>query len=99
MRIRGNEAYAILRNRKFENNPYASHAGRSLGFLGEAAIAFMGEIPEAQEWFDYVVRVFFAIYPAWGKDPRRMGGGTCLLDELYESGLLVCRCFAGSDGS
>jgi len=68
MRIRGNEAYAILRNRKFENNPYASHAGRSLGFLGEAAIAFMGEIPEAQEWFDYVVRVFYAIYPAWGKD-------------------------------
>ena len=47
----------ILRNRKFENNPYASHAGRSLGFLG-GRHRFMGEIPEAQEWFDYVVRVF-----------------------------------------
>lgn len=69
MRYRGNEAYQILRRRNFENRPYASHAGRSLGFLGEAAIAFMGEIPEATEWFDYVVRVFYAIYPAWGKDP------------------------------
>jgi len=69
MRIRGNEAYQILKQRKFESRPYASHAGRSLGFLGEAAIAFMGEIPEAQEWFDYVVRIFYAIYPAWGGDP------------------------------
>jgi len=70
MRIRGNEAYQILREElKYESRPYRSHAGRSLGFLGEAAIAFMGEIPEAQEWFDYIVRIFYAIYPAWGKDP------------------------------
>ncbi|HHT26602.1 MAG TPA: DUF4962 domain-containing protein [Firmicutes bacterium] len=68
MRIRGNEAYKILKERPFEYRPYGSHAGRSLGFLGEAAIAFMGEIAEAEEWFDYVVRIFYAIYPAWGKD-------------------------------
>ncbi len=69
MRIRGNEAYQILKRLPFESRPYSSHAGRSLGFLGETAIAFMGEIPEAAEWFDYVVRIFYAIYPAWGKDP------------------------------
>jgi hypothetical protein len=68
MRIRGNEAYKILKSSPFEFRPYGSHAGRSLGFLGEAAIAFMGEIPEAAEWFDYVTRIFYAIYPAWGKD-------------------------------
>ncbi|HEX6972225.1 MAG TPA: DUF4962 domain-containing protein, partial [Limnochordia bacterium] len=69
MRIRGNEAYEILKRRPFESRPYGSHAGRSLGFLGEAAIAFLGEIPEAADWFDYVVRIFFAVYPAWGKEP------------------------------
>ncbi|MGI6544518.1 MAG: DUF4962 domain-containing protein [Limnochordia bacterium] len=68
MRIRGNEAYQILKARPFEYRPYGSHAGRSLGFLGEAAIAFLDEIPEAAEWFDYVVRIFYAVYPAWGKD-------------------------------
>lgn len=69
MRERGTEAYNILVRRPFESKPYGSHAGRSLGFLGEAAIAFLGDFPEAEQWFDYVVRIFFAIYPAWGGDP------------------------------
>ena len=68
MRIRGDEAYQILKRRPFESRPYGSHAGRSLGFLGELAIAFLGEIPEAEEWFDYIVRIFYSVYPAWGKD-------------------------------
>lgn len=68
MRIRGNEAYQILKRRPYESRPYGSHAARQLGFLLEPAIAFLGEIPEAEEWFDYVVRVIFAVYPAWGGD-------------------------------
>lgn len=69
MRVRGTEAFNILKRAPFESNPYGSHQGRSLGFLGEAAIAFMDDIPEAKEWFDYVVRIFYAVYPAWGRDP------------------------------
>lgn len=69
MRIRGEEAYTLLKRIPFESNPYGSHQGRSLGFLGEAAMAFLGEIPEAEVWFDYVVKIFYAIYPAWGGDP------------------------------
>ncbi|MGE5481970.1 MAG: DUF4962 domain-containing protein, partial [Bacteroidota bacterium] len=68
MRERGQEAYRILRSLPFEVDPHNSHGGRTLGFLGEAAIAFFDEIPEAREWFDYVVRVFYALYPAWGGD-------------------------------
>ncbi|HHV56083.1 MAG TPA: DUF4962 domain-containing protein [Firmicutes bacterium] len=68
MRQRGGEAYRLLRSLPYEANPYVSHLGRTLGFLGEAAIAFFGEIPEAEEWFDYLCRIFFAIYPAWGGD-------------------------------
>jgi hypothetical protein len=69
IRIRATEAYTILRRLPFESKPFNSHAGRQLGFLGEAAIAFMGEIPEAAEWFDYVLRNYYAVYPAWGGDP------------------------------
>jgi hypothetical protein len=68
MRIRGNEAYQILRRLPYESKPYASHPTASLSVLGEAAIAFMGEIPEAEEWFDYVVQIHFTIYPPWGGD-------------------------------
>ena len=76
MRVRGGEAYRLMRSLPYEANPYVSHLGRTLGFLGEAAIAFFGEIPEAGEWFDYLCRIFFAIYPAWGGDEGGWAEGT-----------------------
>ncbi|HHW10816.1 MAG TPA: DUF4962 domain-containing protein [Firmicutes bacterium] len=69
IRIRGDEAYRILKAAPYESNPYGSHNGSTICFLGEVAIAFMSEIPEAEVWLDYVTRIFFAVYPAWGGDP------------------------------
>ncbi|MBC7289424.1 MAG: DUF4962 domain-containing protein, partial [Armatimonadetes bacterium] len=67
-RIRGQEAYGILRRMPFHCNPYSSHPGRFINFLGEGAICFYGEIPEAEEWLDYILRCYVAVYPAWGDD-------------------------------
>lgn len=67
-RVRGQEAYSMIKGRPFETNPYGSHTGRMLGFLGQLALAFLGEIPEAEYWLDYVVKLMFAIYPAWGAE-------------------------------
>ena len=68
MRVRAGQFYDHLRNwRQFHTNPYESHAGRTLGFLGEVSIAFAHEWPEAREWFDYVLTMFWNIYPAWGQ--------------------------------
>jgi len=58
----------LKHRRRFHTNPYESHAGRTLGFLGEASFAFAHEWPEAREWLDYVMTLFWNIYPAWGKD-------------------------------
>lgn len=69
MRVRGNDWYQILRNLPYESKPYASHPTAALSVLGECAIAFMGEISEAEEWFDYIVNIHFTIYPPWGSDP------------------------------
>jgi hypothetical protein len=69
LRTRGNEAFRILKSAPFESKPYDSHNGGTIPWMGEVAIALMGEIPEAAEWFDYVTRIFFAIYPPWGGDP------------------------------
>lgn len=69
MRIRATQFYEHLRNRRrFHTNPYESHAGRTLGFLGEACLEFAHEWPEAREWLDYVLTLYWNVYPAWGKD-------------------------------
>ncbi|MDD2431938.1 MAG: DUF4962 domain-containing protein [Firmicutes bacterium] len=70
VRIRGEEIYDILTKpgEEYHVSPYLSHSGRQIAFLGEAAIAFLGEIEEADKWFDYVTDVFFSIYPAWGAE-------------------------------
>jgi len=67
MRIRAAQFYKRLHGR-FESNPHDSHAGRILGFLGEASLAFCREWPEARQWLDYVLQVFRAVYPAWATD-------------------------------
>lgn len=68
MRVRAADFYEHLRRRPFENNPYESHSGRIIGFLGEAALAFLPEWPEARKWLDYVTKIYWGVYPAWGKD-------------------------------
>lgn len=68
VRVRGREAYNMIKGLPFETSPFSSHPGRMLGFLGQLSIAFLGEIPEAEPWLDYVVQLMFAVYPAWGGD-------------------------------
>ncbi|MBM3472826.1 MAG: DUF4962 domain-containing protein [Armatimonadetes bacterium] len=68
MRLRAADFYKKMRGMPYENNPFESHAGRIIGFLGEAAIAFLNEWPEATEWLDYITRIYWGVYPAWGKD-------------------------------
>jgi hypothetical protein len=45
--------------------PYESHANRGWHKLGEAAIAFQGEIPEAADWAWFAQSEFFNTYPVW----------------------------------
>lgn len=90
--VRGEDHYQLLRRYEYHIRPWDSHQGRSLGFLGEAAIALLWE-PEtegrpaedtdhaeaesaaaapcetAARWLDYLLRIFFAVYPAWGGEP------------------------------
>jgi len=50
------------------NQPFSSHGNRTFHKLGECAIAFLGEIPEAETWLDYAVNKFYAAYPVWCDD-------------------------------
>lgn len=50
------------------NAPYNSHGNRVWHKIGEAGIAFLGEVPEAETWLDYALNKFFACYPVWADD-------------------------------
>jgi len=68
MKTRTEHFYRHLKRRPFESNPYESHAGRMPGFLGEAALAFAHEWPEARRWLEYATLLYYTSYPAWGGD-------------------------------
>jgi len=50
------------------NRPYSSHGNRTWHKIGEAGIAFFGEIPEADVWLDYALNKFYGCYPVWSDD-------------------------------
>jgi hypothetical protein len=66
MRVRGEEVYRdYLLEKQHLWHPYSSHANRAWHYLGEAAIAFHGELPEAAQWLDYAMTVYSNVYPVW----------------------------------
>ena len=75
VRACGEEAYNLLRRIPHEQQAYHSHAGRMWHFLGEAAIAYYGEIPEAAKWLDYALTIFYGWYPAYGDEDGGWGQG------------------------
>ena len=68
IRFRGQEAYNWLHDQPFEQKAYNSHGGRMWHFLGEAAIAYYGEVPEAKKWLDHALTIFWGWYPSYGDE-------------------------------
>lgn len=66
MKVRLAELHLITTTGPYVVTPYGSHLQRALMFLGEGCISFMGEIPECEEWLDYVLTAYFCLYPPWG---------------------------------
>jgi len=67
-RFRAEEAYNWLHDQPYEQKAYNSHGGRMWHFLGEAAIACYGEVPEARKWLDYALTIFWGWYPSYGDE-------------------------------
>jgi hypothetical protein len=62
------ESWEVQRGTGHLNSPFGSHANRIWHKIGEAGIAFLGEIPEAEVWLDYAVNKFYGCYPVWSDD-------------------------------
>ncbi len=65
---RGNQVLRLLRKQDFLSHPFSNHEGRVLAFLGNAGLSFLGDLPEAEEWLEYVLRCYLTSFPAWGGD-------------------------------
>ncbi len=68
MKTRALQFLKRLQTLPYESNPFESHAGRLPGFLGECALSFMHDWPEAKQWLEYVTTIYMTSYPAWGGD-------------------------------
>ena len=69
MRFRLNTLYEILKyNTVYHSSNFTSHSARMCSFLAEGAICFADKWPEANEWLNYTMTVFWNLYPTWGKD-------------------------------
>ena len=70
MLVRGEEARERDRQTGFAARPFFNHQCRTLAFTGQAGIAFLGDIPQAAEWLQYVLDVLAVSYPSgsWGSD-------------------------------
>ncbi|OGG43856.1 MAG: hypothetical protein A3F84_27505 [Candidatus Handelsmanbacteria bacterium RIFCSPLOWO2_12_FULL_64_10] len=65
-RQRGIRTHQLLVRQDYGVLGSSSHSGRMLGFLGELAVVFAGELREAEDWFDFVLPTTAAMYPWWG---------------------------------
>lgn len=68
MRERGNQVLETLKKEDFLSSPFENHDGRVLAFLGEVGLGFLGDLPDADNWLDYVLRCYLTSYPSWGSD-------------------------------
>jgi len=76
MRVRGRQCYDHLQRAPHLWKPFGSHSNRAWHMLGETAIAFYHDIPEAPHWLDYTMTVMYTTYPVWSDDDGGWHEGT-----------------------
>jgi hypothetical protein len=65
---RGNQLLRQMEQTDFLSVPVSNHSGRAIAFLGNAGIAFLGDIPDARKWLDYTLRAYLTSSPGYGGD-------------------------------
>ncbi len=97
MKVRGDEMYRYLCPRHFWK-PYASHDNRAWHMLGEAGVAFLGEVEGADDWVWFAMNNFFNVYPVWSDEDGGWHEGSAYWDRLFIAFHVVGRRDARSDG-
>lgn len=67
--------------------PYHSHNGVNLGYLATMASLALGELPEAEKWFDFAVRQHFHDVWPWSDSAGGYANGTAYAQYVVHDGL------------
>lgn len=89
VRTRTEEIYANLAgdNGRLDQYPFDSHGNTSLIFLSLISTLALGDIPEAQKWFDFSFRAYANAPSPWGGPEGGYANGTAYAE--YAAGYLV----------
>jgi hypothetical protein len=66
LKKRMQQIHDLHRSMPFESRPFSSHPGRMIGFVVEGSLVLAHDVPEAQEWLEYTLRLLWSVFPAWG---------------------------------
>ena len=86
---RANEMYANLAgdNGRLDQFPFDSHANTSLVYLVLISSLTLGDIPQAQKWFDFSFRAYASSTTPWSGPEGGYANGTAYAE--YTAGYLV----------
>lgn len=80
IRTYATQAYEVLKNLNYCQNPGNSHAGRMPAYLGEAALVLKGsDVADDEElirWLEYSLEIFGGIFPYYGTPDGGWAEGT-----------------------
>jgi len=89
VRVRTEEIYGNLAgdNGRLDQYPFDSHGNTSLVFLALISSLSLGDIPEAQKWFDFSFRAYANAPSPWAGPEGGFANGTAYAE--YAAGYLV----------
>ncbi|MCS0588722.1 DUF4962 domain-containing protein [Massilia norwichensis] len=89
VRVRANEMFNTLAADKgrLDQNPYDPHGNTLLGYMALISTLALGEVPEAQKWFDFSFRAHAAMPDPWSGQEGGYANGTAYAE--YAAGYMI----------
>jgi len=89
VRIRANEIYGNLAgdNGRLDQFPFDSHGNTSMIFMALISTLALGDIPDAQKWFDFAYRAYVNNPSPWSGPEGGYANGTAYAE--YAAGYMV----------
>jgi hypothetical protein len=90
--MRGNDMFQDLAADKgrLDQHPFDSHANTLLGYMALISTLALGDVPDAQKWFDFSFRAYVALPSPWSGQEGGYANGTAYAE--YTAGYMIALC-------
>ncbi|MCC7596615.1 heparinase II/III family protein [Janthinobacterium sp. FW305-129] len=83
---------------RLDQYPYDSHAATSMAYLTLTSTLALGDIPEAQTWFDFAFRAFASSFSIWSGPEGGFANGTAYAEYEADFALQIWPALAQATG-